>query len=95
MSRGITETLAYMINPACVWPFNATTSAILPTQGLSLTLPNWPTGIYAALYYSPSNGTPVATTIQTSNGGTLKLQLPSFTEDLFVRIVRIHTVLGL
>jgi hypothetical protein len=86
--RGEGETLVYVASPLLKHPARVT-NAVLPTlQGVSVTLSNWPSGTWHALWYHATNAAGAGQTLGTTTDGRLTLPLPEFSEDLVGRLVR-------
>jgi hypothetical protein len=81
--RGARESLLYVVPPGVSFPANAN-SASLPVQhATSITLSNWPAGVFATEWYDPATAAFRALTQATNNSpGNLTLVLPDYTEDL-------------
>ena len=87
-STGAKEALLYVVNPAAEYPVNATVPAVEVLTGASLELTNLPAGPYRSVWSDPKTGVAMGQTTGYSDGGTLKLPLPTFAEDLAGRMTR-------
>ncbi len=77
-----TKAVLYVCSPWTMWPAGAHRFNPEVQTGQSLRLTGWPAGRYAATWYSPGTGEPVARTEGTAGGDVLTLPLPDFGDDL-------------
>ncbi|HEY4952886.1 MAG TPA: DUF5060 domain-containing protein [Verrucomicrobiae bacterium] len=76
------ESLLYVVSPAAAFPAGAT-SATLPVQhGQTVTMTNWPAGIFFAEWYDPASASFLGTTRAVTANGSLTLLLPDYSADL-------------
>lgn len=80
--------LIYAIAPNAAYPAGAT-NAVLPAQsGKSVTLTQWPEGVFDVQWLDPATGTARGRSSATAQNGMLQLALPAFSEDLAGRVLR-------
>lgn len=80
--NGSRESLLYVVSPNAAFPAGGT-NATLPVQhGQTVTLTNWPAGIFYAEWYNPSNAVFLGVSNAVTASGGLTLTLPDFREDL-------------
>lgn len=77
------EALLYCVAPGVEYPAQATTTNLPASVGLGLVVSNLPAGDYAALWFRTTDGKEAGRSTGTVGGdGTLRLELPGFTDDL-------------
>jgi len=80
--------LIYAIAPNAAFPAGAT-NAVLPVQsGKTITLTQWPEGVFDVQWLDPATGTARGRSSVTTQNGLLQLAMPAFSEDLAGRVVR-------
>jgi hypothetical protein len=80
--RGPHESLLYVVAPGVSFS-GSSTNAVLPLeQGQSVTLTNWPAGMFFAEWYDPATAALAGYSQGVVSNGNLTLPLPDFTEDL-------------
>lgn len=80
---GSRTALLYVVAPWASFPSQATNATLPLREGLSVTLTNWPQGVFIARWHDPATGSPLTNTVAaTTPGGLLQLPLPAFREDL-------------
>jgi hypothetical protein len=81
------EALVYVVNPAANFPVNATTQIVPPMTNGVIKLNNWPAGSWTAIWNDAKTFAAVAKTTGATTNAVLQLNVPSFSEDLALRIV--------
>lgn len=76
------DSLVYVVAFDAAWPTGATNASLPLQHGQTLILTNWPSGIYYAEWYNPTNGALVGTSQAATINGGLTLPLPDYTVDL-------------
>ncbi len=89
--RGDSETLVYALNPRIKYPGLVTNAVIEPVRGGTLTLSNWPGGVFRARWQDAATAAEIGATTAASSNGLLTLRLPDFREDAVARIQAIDT----
>jgi len=81
------EALLYVVNPAANFPVNATAPTIAPMTNGIIKLNNWAAGSWTAIWNDAKTFASVGKTTGITTNGVLQLAVPSFSEDLAVRII--------
>jgi hypothetical protein len=81
------ESLLYVLNPAANFPVNATTQTIPPMTNGIIKLNNWPPGSWTAIWNDAKTFASRGKTSALTTNGVLQLTVPSFSEDLAVRVI--------
>jgi hypothetical protein len=81
------ESLLYVVNPAANFPVNATTQSIPPMTNGIIKLNSWPAGNWTAIWNDAKTFAPIGKTTGTTTNSVLQLTVPSFSEDIAVRII--------
>jgi hypothetical protein len=80
--KGPHESLLYVVAANAAFPTGGT-NVSLPTQtGKTITLSNWPSGVYYADWYDPASAQSLGRTSGMSANGQLTLALPNYSVDL-------------
>jgi hypothetical protein len=81
--------LIYLVNPSADYPKNATLASIPTLANGKLGPLNVPAGTYKATWYDPATAVLMGQTPGVAHLGGMVLPLPTFSEDLMGRIVRV------
>jgi len=80
--------LAYVVNPNILFPLNALTATIPKVIGSQVVLTGWSNGTYKVTWSTPSTGKSVSSATVKTTDGKLAIAVPTYLEDLFLRVVR-------
>lgn len=80
--------LLYVVSPQVVYPANATRYNPAPCAETRIQISNMPAGAYEARFMDPSTAADIGAATATSDGKSLDLPLPEFSEDLAIVLTR-------
>jgi hypothetical protein len=80
--RSGNRAIVYVTSPWIVYPAGALRYHPPPVGGTSVTLLSWPAGSVRADWYSPVDGSLRDSTVAEASGGSARIPIPEFNEDL-------------
>jgi Cellulase (glycosyl hydrolase family 5) len=92
--KGPRDALVYVVAPRMEYPSQATNSDPAVVHGGLLKMTNWPSGSFAAQWYSPTNAAVLGETRGIATNGALALPIPNFIGDAAGVVFPVPSVSG-